>query len=152
MQRIPSQYSHSPKSKLNGPTSRLTLPLRVVIPQVPVRISVGEWCPVSAEVDWVAAPYINNKPNPSALVDEKALYYAVADRQIAGTAIDSRYEYPVICGVGGTLRTAQALRSPRRSAMKAGQPWVSMQSDHSSHELASTGLCLQSRQLSQPVL
>jgi len=141
MQRIPSQYSHSPKSKLNGPTSRLTLPLRVVIPQ-------GKRL---GRLD-STAPYTDNKPNPSALVDEKALYYAVADRQIAGTAIDSRYEYPVICGVGGTLRTAQALRSPRRSAMKAGQPWVSMQSDHSSHELASTGLCLQSRQLSQPVL
>jgi hypothetical protein len=89
MQRIPSQYSYSPKSKLNGPTSRLTLPLRVVIPQVPVGISVGEWWPVSAEVDWVAVPYIDNKPNPSALVDEKALYYAVADRRIAGTAIDT---------------------------------------------------------------
>ncbi|SVD02016.1 uncharacterized protein METZ01_LOCUS354870, partial [marine metagenome] len=124
MQRIPSQYSYSPKSKLNGPTSRLTRPLRVVIPELPVGISVSEWWPVSAEVDWIAALYIDNKPNPSALVDEKALYYAVADRRIAGTAIDTRYEYPVICGVGGTLRKAQALRSPRHSAMKAGQPWV----------------------------
>jgi phosphoglycerate dehydrogenase-like enzyme len=41
------------------------------------------------------APYTDNKPNPSVLVDEKALYYAVADRRIAGTAIDTWYEYPV---------------------------------------------------------
>ena len=95
MQRIPSQYSYSPKPKLNGPTSRVTRPLRVVIPEVPVGISVSEWWPVSAEVDWIAAPYTDNKPNPSVLVGKKALYYAVADRRIDGTAIDIWYEYPV---------------------------------------------------------
>ncbi len=49
----------------NGPDR----PLRIVIPPVPEGVSAGEWWPVSTEVDWIEAPYVDNKPDPSVLAD-----------------------------------------------------------------------------------
>ncbi|MBC8453029.1 MAG: hypothetical protein H8D69_01005, partial [Chloroflexi bacterium] len=50
-------------------SSDSTRPLRVVIPPLPEGITASEWWPVSVEVDWIEAPYIDNKPTPSVLAD-----------------------------------------------------------------------------------
>ena len=47
----------------------LDRPLRVVIPPVPSGVSANEWWPVSVDVDWIEAPYVDNKPNPAVLAD-----------------------------------------------------------------------------------
>jgi phosphoglycerate dehydrogenase-like enzyme len=44
-------------------------PLRVVIPPLPEGTAANEWWPVSVDVDWIEAPYIDNKPDPQVLVD-----------------------------------------------------------------------------------
>ena len=47
----------------------LDRPLRVVIPPVPEGASAGEWWPVSVDVDWIEAPYVDNRPDPTVLAD-----------------------------------------------------------------------------------
>ena len=48
-------------------SSSSTHRLRVVIPELPSEKSVAEWWPVTSDVDWVQAPYVENKPDPALL-------------------------------------------------------------------------------------
>jgi len=42
-------------------------PLRVVIPPAPEGTPVGEWWPVTVDVEWIETPFHDNKPDPSVL-------------------------------------------------------------------------------------
>lgn len=44
-------------------------PLRVVIPPVPQGTPANEWWPVSVDVEFIEAPYFDNKPDPAVLAD-----------------------------------------------------------------------------------
>lgn len=44
-------------------------PLRVVIPHVPEGVDANDWWPVSVPIDWIEAPYIDNKPDPQVLAN-----------------------------------------------------------------------------------
>jgi phosphoglycerate dehydrogenase-like enzyme len=43
----------------NGSNHRL----RVIIPELPAGASIEDWWPVTTEVDWVQAAYVDNKPD-----------------------------------------------------------------------------------------
>ncbi|HJP28003.1 MAG TPA: 2-hydroxyacid dehydrogenase [Dehalococcoidia bacterium] len=47
--------------------NEISRPLRIVIPPVPEETTANEWWPVSVDVEWIEAPYVDNKPDPRTL-------------------------------------------------------------------------------------
>ena len=50
-----------------GNSSSSTHRLRVIIPELPSEKLIAEWWPVTSDVDWIQAPYVENKPDPALL-------------------------------------------------------------------------------------
>ena len=69
-----------------GDSSSSTHRLRVIIPELPPGKSIAEWWPVTSDVDWVQAPYVNGKPDPALLAGADIFIGTDFDTPMGATA------------------------------------------------------------------